>query len=487
MVVYIARLGNAMAEMGEAYDAKIKGLFMDMFPEHPFAVLPTVEAVAPLKPASDTREKDKLETARLGEVDNDDEVVYGDEALKKYASGAMIKSLRRFPEQVGSWFSMLGSQEYAYTLELFLHAVCLVDNADNLRRKLSDSAGVLQRYVGSYIAAIIELLLDDYFRGVIVPNMAIATDGIPVQKAVLDLDWRFSEETIDEASDEDVEFPEGDPNAFVLITQRLLKDIGGALPQDHHEFIQQTFSKSTSQFRAEGTYVDYAMIKDPNRDNSDDQITSRGTFSCIPGKYYQTYLINDVYVELKVKSARSHRRRDHYNRAVESVYRHRQQNVVSACFCLSHFRSPDEASTSTVTAFRLPGGYRCYEHQFLKNSEDNALHVLPATYGVETRFKPDSDLMKTQSAYWTQEDGVWVPRYSPEERAGLCVAADGTAYIFEYEIEDNKIKRGGDVNDSTTRKYDGKRQRVIAYVTKPGVDMLRTGLSINFYKKQTTC
>ena len=472
-----------MASMGERYDAKIKGLFRDMFPEHPFDVLPTVSAEGPLTPVARTGEDGTLPTAAL--IGDADEIViyqHGDpadrERLTKFgeiagdANGAApaaaptpsIKSIKGFQEIEGSWISTLGAQEYAYTLKLFPYAVCLVDNTDSLRKKLSDSAGVLQRYVGSYIAAIIELLLDDYFRG-----SGIPTEGIPVQQTVLNLDWRFSQ----------------DKKPFELMAKQLLTDIGGALPQDHHEFLLKTFANSTSQYFAEGTYVDYAMIKDPKRSTENDVIESEGTFSCIPGDFKQSYQIKDVFIELKVKSARSHQKRDHYNRAVESVYRHRLPNVVSACFCLSHFRSTEssatknEASTSTATAFLLRGSQRCYEHRYRQeDATDNAISFLPATYGVKTTFTPRVPLRVTETAYWVQESGVWIPRYSPKQLAGLCVT-DTEAYLFEYVVKDGIIATQ-EANDGE-RLYQGKLQRVIVTVDKPQPNMLREGLAVNFY------
>lgn len=462
--------------MGERYDAKIKGLFRDMFPEHPFDVLPTVTAEGPLAPVVNARENVPLPTAVL--TDSADETViylHGNpaktETLRKFGAAPaaaptpnILPIPDNFQEIEGSWISTLGAQEYAYTLALFPYAVCLVDNSDSLRKKLSDSAGVLQRYVGSYIAAIIELLLDTYFGENLIPP-----EGIPVQQTVLNLDWRFSQ----------------DKSAFQLIAKQLLTDIGGALPHDHHEFLLDTFANSTSQYFAEGTYVDYAMIKDPKRGTENDFIKSEGTFSCIPGNFKQSYQIKDVFIELKVKSARSHQKRDHYNRAVESVYRHRLPNVVSACFCLSHFRSTEssatknEASTSTATAFLLRGSQRCYEHRYRQEDEtDNAICVLPATYGVKTTFTPGGTVKMTQTAYWVQESGVWIPRYSPKQLAGLCVT-DSEVYLFEYVVEDGIIATR-DATDGE-RLYQGKLQRVIVTVDKPQPNMLREGLAINFY------
>ena len=475
--------------MGKRYDAKIKGLFRDMFPQHPFDVLPTVSAEGPSTPVARTGEIGTLPTAVL--TDSADETVtyrHGKpvvtETLTKFGgqiagngSGAAlaapptpsIVSIRSIEQIKSSWISTLGAQEYAYTLTLFPYAVCLVDNSDSLRKKLSDSAGVLQRYVGSYIAAIIELLLDDYFRG-----SGISPEGMPVQQTVLNLDWRFSQ----------------DKQPFGLMARQLLTDVGGALPHNRKESVQEIFANSKSQLLADGTYVDYAMIKDPKRSTDNDYIESEGTFSCIPGNFKQSYQIKDVFIELKVKSARSHQRRDHYNRAVESVYRHRLRNVVSACFCLSHFRSTqnsptkNQASTSTATAFLLRGSQRCYEHRYREeDNTDNAICVLPATYGVETSFTPTKPLMKTDTAYWVQESDVWVPRYSPKELAGMCVT-DTEAYLFEYVLEDNKIATR-DANDGE-KLYQGKLQRIIVKLEKPQSDMLLAGLAVDFNSENQT-
>ena len=482
-----------MAAMGKRYDAKIKGLFGDMFPQHPFDVLPTVSAEGPSTPVARTGEIGTLPTAvltdsadetvtyqhgelavtetltKFGKTDNADQDDDDDAGAAAASTPSILPLPGDFKEIEGSWISTLGAQEYAYTLTLFPYAVCLVDNSDSLRKKLSDSAGVLQRYVGSYIAAIIEMLLDTYFGGNLIP-----LQGIPVQQTVLNLDWRFSQ----------------DKNAFQLMARQLLTDVGGALPHNRKESVQEIFANSKSQLLADGTYVDYAMIKDPKRSTDKDYIESEGTFSCIPGNFKQRYQIKDVFIELKVKSARSHQRRDHYNRAVESVYRHRLRNVVSACFCLSHFRSTqdsptkNQASTSTATAFLLRGSQRCYEHRYREeDNTDNAICVLPATYGVETSFTPDGTLKMTETAYWVQELDVWVPRYSPKQLAGMCVT-DSEAYLFEYVVEDNKIATR-DAKDGE-KLYQGKLQRVIATLDIPQSDMLRAGLAVDFNSENQT-
>ena len=84
----------------------------------------------------------------------------------------------------------------------------------------------------------------------------------------------------------------------------------------------------------------------------------------------------------------------------------------------------------------------------------------------------------TQTAYWVQESGVWIPRYSPKQLAGLCVT-DTEAYLFEYVVKDVIIATQEE-NDGE-RLYQGKLQRVIVTVDKPQPNMLRLGLAVNFY------
>jgi hypothetical protein len=440
---------------GKRYDAAIKGLFEEMFEGHPFNVLPEVVPVAPLKPEKVKKESDLLDTAR---INADNTANYDLATLTPFAGESEKIAALSFDNSTSLIQTRLPG-EYAYSLQLLPSAICLSKHDDKLREKLSDSANVLERYVGSYIAAVMELLLDHYFNPGIEKFNLDST--LKVQTAVMNLDWRV----------------ESSKNFFGEICTHLLRDIRGALPSKLKGTLPEVYNNALSQFGTEDTYVDFAL-RQKNPERSAALTAIAGHLSCIPGTFTQLYKIKNIYVEIKVKTAPSHKKRDHYTRAIASVNRHTASNVTSACFSLSHFRDEDTASTSTTTAFELPGGYRCYEHEYIDGKRVEE-HVLPAVHDVVTTFTPDSVLMASETAYWSKDNDVWVPRISPKKLAGLCVRS-GKAYLFEYVLRNGKPIEGT-AKEGEKLDRNGLRQRVIAKLEPPGESMLRDGVAVWFW------
>lgn len=412
------------------YDAKLKTLFGAMFPDHPFDVMPT--KVAARQPPQQVQGRQGTEMAT------------GDALPSGFSANAVIP---RIPEPINFNQEVVipsrYKRNYVYALREFTaYATSTVATDDALRKKLGDSANVLQRYVGSYIAAMIELLLDVYFHR----DTQIGEQNKVVQHGVMNFDWKVRNG--------------GTGDFFRDITINLLRDLREAMPTgyagpDFHTL----FERSASQLRADGTYIDYAVRADEPRI---EQTVGNCHLCGIPGELTQFYTVKDVYVELKVKETGNHLKSSHFKRAIESINRH-DVDIASACFCLSHCSDGTGNSTATTTAFRIEPGRESYEYRHTGYLNSACVKSVPTVHEIESTFAftVQSNVQSNKTAYWRREGDIWVPRISTNNMAGLWVEDKDNAYLFEYVLDENdNIKQGGEAGVRTDSM--NRQRRIIA-------------------------
>ena len=345
---------------GALYDQKIQTLFDEMFPDHPFPVLPRA---TPVPDAADGA----LATAK-GEPSrflsrSVDVVQQGD-----YEKHLLAEKLEKINPGFGtdrSAMNVYTRQEIVFTITPLTMAVCIPSDKDMLRKKLSDSANVLQRYVGGYIAAILELLLEEYF------DPAITTSAYSTESDILSFDWRLQTGTGTTFA-----------GLFKHVAEQLLLDVHSALPNGLSTPMEEIYANSESQYKLDGTFVDFALLlEEPEQEFTKE---TPGTLNKVSGTFYQTYRLHNVYVEIKVKDANGHTVRNHAVKAIESIYRF--DDGVSACYCLSHYADDTQASTATTTAFRLSSKFaRVYE-----TTVGNKWRAVPVARSVTTTFAPNN-------------------------------------------------------------------------------------------------
>lgn len=262
-----------------------------------------------------------------------------------------------------STMNLYTRQEIVFTITSLTMAVCIPSDEDTLRKKLSDSANVLQRYVGGYIAAILELLLEEYF------DSDKKTSTYSTESNILSFDWRLQKEPATTFA-----------GLFKHVAEQLLQDVHSALPEGHDN-ISTIYANSESQYKLDGTFVDFALLlKVPEQEFTKE---TQGTLGKDLGTFRQTYRLHNVYVEIKVKDANGHTVRNHAVKAIESIYRF--DDGVSACYCLSHYADKTGASTATTTAFRLSSKFaRVYE-----STGNNERRAVPVARSVTTMFVPE--------------------------------------------------------------------------------------------------
>jgi hypothetical protein len=413
---------------GAPYDAKLKTLFRAMFPDHPFDVMPT--KVAARQPPQQVQGRQGTEMA------------IGTALPSGFSANAVISEL---PTEVDRDVVIPSryKRNYVYALREFTdYATCTVATDDALRKKLGDSANVLQRYVGSYIAAMIELLLDVYFHR----GTQIGVQNKIVQHNVMNFDWKVSNG--------------GTGDFFRNITINLLRDLREAMPTDYADGdFHMLFERSASQLRADGTYIDYAVRADEPRI---EQTVGDCHLCGIPGVLTQFYTMKDVYVELKVKETGNHLKSSHFKRAIESINRH-DVDIASACFCLSHCSDDTGNSTATTTAFRIEPGRESYEYRHSGYPNSACVKSIPTVHEIESTFAftDQSGVRRNKTAYWKREGDIWVPRISTNNMAGLWVEDKDNAYLFEYVLDENdNIKQGGVAGVRTDSK--NRQRRIIA-------------------------
>ena len=328
----------------ELYESKIAELFEYHFGEHfeAFSITSlespgTTEIQAEEKQTQTTNLK-KVITTATKETDtwkNDKQVEFSgfeSRPIPKLLVPAGHAAIESYRERT----------RFIYTNKNGVNAICVPEDTKSVMAfKLSKSATVLQRYVGSYIAAVIELLVDTFWGFKKTPQPTVQAD-------VLNLEWKC----LDGNS----------PAFFTGLGQDFIHFIKSGLPEGARDMTWADKEKSGSQrrYRVSGPFMDFTIT--PNSKVIQDQLTLRKGEETVV-VVHQRYRIMSIFVEIKVLTAADNTLSSHTKLAVQNIQPlpgslgmpfQPSETEISTCFCLSH--AANSAVASTVTTLAVQGG-----------------------------------------------------------------------------------------------------------------------------------
>ena len=291
---------------------------------------------------------DLIETATLEgnewiPIGTEDQGIY-----KPFGAGS-IDNIDQDDLSVVSYRAKKVRNAYIYT-EPYPDAICIPDQqATTMATKLTQSSKILQRYVGGYIAAVIEMLVDGYFE--------VGQEGtVKIHSEVLNLEWKCLT---------------GGVNFFYGLANDFLNFLWSGLPakfSGKQGWIDT--AKTGSQFQSTGQFIDYHIT--PKNADVEETITL-STDSQRTTKITQTYRLMTIFVEIKVLTADDNSLKSHTQRAIQNIEAlpgtaalllQPRQEQVSTCFCLSHAVDDTTASTATTLAVREGSAGTVKEYQW---------------------------------------------------------------------------------------------------------------------------
>lgn len=230
---------------------------------------------------------------------------------------------------------------YTYLTPLY-SAFCNPLTTDNgsIHWKLTTGTQILQRYVGSWLAAVIEMLADKLWKG---------SDEIEYEKIqadVLNFEWGCTGDGTDFFND---------------LIRNLQTSLMVFLPAKCWDFTTWVEPDSTgAQKEFQSMYIDYTLGAKADEDPVVNQFDAKinGTIRRIQ----QVYSISTILVEIKVNKVGDNSEKKHRLKAAMNVQPlngsgvlklEEESKVISTCYCLSHGKGEDGQSVSAATTLAV--------------------------------------------------------------------------------------------------------------------------------------
>lgn len=316
----------------EAYESNLYNLFSQRFPEHPFGIRSVTSGSSPTQPSVTPEETTPAEerTESTAELINN-KWNHGRDKFTLFRDNVRVVPVG---PDIGENLVPKRFRQYYLCSTTFegQTAICVPETDNLLRSKLTEGAQVLRRYYGVYIAAVLEMLAENYFldRGQILPENT--------QAGVLNLEWKSK-------AGGDLFFPN--------LAKDLIRAIYGCLPGNESGTDWVSTERTGSQKLYRGSYVDFLLY--PQSDTRSSAVQLDGV------RYTQTYNILPIAIEIKVLNADNNSMKKHQQLAIQNVGSvsgseiftgSTTDNYVPACFCLSHSSDGENACTLTTLALK---------------------------------------------------------------------------------------------------------------------------------------